>query len=150
MEIGGEADEADRVVQNAAEPLRSGAAAIDGLAVVAPYLDRAASGARLVIGTRSAVFAPIHNLGLVLVWDVGDDSLAEPRAPYPHAREVAMLRAHRLTEYEINFLAEANPGERVTVFGSPLASLRPGDSGYFQGLRTEDDKTLFHARLRAV
>lgn len=63
---------------------------------------------------------------------------------------LAMLRAHRLTEYEINFLAEANPGERVTVFGSPLASLRPGDSGYFQGLRTEDDKTLFHARLRAV
>ncbi len=50
--------------------------------------------ARLVIGTRSAVFAPIADLGLVLVWDDGDDSLAEPRAPYPHAREVAMLRAH--------------------------------------------------------
>ncbi len=52
--------------------------------------------ARLVIGTRSAVFAPIHDLGLVLIWDDGDDSLAEPRAPYPHAREVAMLRAHQL------------------------------------------------------
>ncbi|MBS9532201.1 primosomal protein N' [Mycobacterium sp. M1] len=50
--------------------------------------------ARLVIGTRSAVFAPITDLGLVLVWDDGDDTLAEPRAPYPHAREVAMLRAH--------------------------------------------------------
>ncbi|OBG86995.1 primosome assembly protein PriA [Mycobacterium sp. E802] len=52
--------------------------------------------AQLVIGTRSAVFAPVSNLGLVLVWDDGDDSLAEPRAPYPHAREVAMLRAHQL------------------------------------------------------
>ena len=52
--------------------------------------------ARLVIGTRSAVFAPVHKLGLVLVWDDGDDTLAEPRAPYPHAREVAMLRAHQL------------------------------------------------------
>ena len=51
-------------------------------------------GARLVIGTRSAVFAPLADLGLVMVWDDGDDSLAEPRAPYPHAREVAMLRAH--------------------------------------------------------
>lgn len=51
-------------------------------------------GARLVIGTRSAVFAPLAELGLVMVWDDGDDSLAEPRAPYPHAREVAMLRAH--------------------------------------------------------
>ena len=52
--------------------------------------------ARLVIGTRSAVFAPVADLGLVLVWDDGDDTLAEPRAPYPHAREVAMLRAHQL------------------------------------------------------
>ena len=51
---------------------------------------------RLVIGTRSAVFAPVERLGLVLVWDDGDDALAEPRAPYPHAREVAMLRAHQL------------------------------------------------------
>lgn len=51
-------------------------------------------GARLVIGTRSAVFAPIADLGLVMVFDDGDDSLAEPRSPYPHAREVAMLRAH--------------------------------------------------------
>ncbi|MEW2480385.1 primosomal protein N' [Mycobacterium sp. NPDC049093] len=52
--------------------------------------------AQVVIGTRSAVFAPVANLGLLLVWDDGDDNLAEPRAPYPHAREVAMLRAHQL------------------------------------------------------
>jgi len=52
--------------------------------------------ARVVIGTRSAVFAPVADLGLVMIWDDGDDTLAEPRAPYPHAREVAMLRAHQL------------------------------------------------------
>ncbi|CAN5829487.1 primosomal protein N' [soil metagenome] len=52
--------------------------------------------ARMVIGTRSAVFAPIHDLGLVLLWDDGDDTLSEPRSPYPHAREVGMLRAHQL------------------------------------------------------
>lgn len=51
--------------------------------------------ARVVIGTRSAVFAPVSDLGLVMVWSDADDSLAEPRAPYPHAREVAMLRAHQ-------------------------------------------------------
>lgn len=51
--------------------------------------------ARLVIGTRSAVFAPLSDLGLVMVWSDADDTLAEPRAPYPHAREVAMLRAHQ-------------------------------------------------------
>ena len=54
------------------------------------------NSARLVIGTRSAVFAPVAELGLIMVWDDGDDTLAEPRAPYPHAREVAMLRAHQL------------------------------------------------------
>jgi primosomal protein N' (replication factor Y) len=50
----------------------------------------------LVIGTRSAVFAPVSDLGLIMIWDDGDDTLAEPRAPYPHAREVAMLRAHQM------------------------------------------------------
>ncbi|MET8800797.1 primosomal protein N' [Nocardia sp. NPDC004568] len=50
--------------------------------------------ARVVVGTRSAVFAPAVDLGLVAIWDDGDDTYAEPRAPYPHAREVAMLRAH--------------------------------------------------------
>ncbi|BDT87922.1 hypothetical protein FMUAM8_36860 [Nocardia cyriacigeorgica] len=50
--------------------------------------------ARVVVGTRAAVFAPARDLGLIAIWDDGDDTYAEPRAPYPHAREVAMLRAH--------------------------------------------------------
>jgi primosomal protein N' (replication factor Y) (superfamily II helicase) len=48
----------------------------------------------LVVGTRSAAFAPVPELGLLAVWDDGDDSHAEPRAPYPHVREVLVLRAH--------------------------------------------------------
>ncbi len=48
---------------------------------------------RVVAGTRAAVFAPVVDLGLVAVFDDGDDLLAEPRAPYPHAREVLMLRS---------------------------------------------------------
>jgi primosomal protein N' (replication factor Y) len=60
------------------------------------WLSALRGGARIVIGTRSAAFAPVADLGLVMVWDDGDDTLAEPRAPYPHAREVAMLRAHQL------------------------------------------------------
>ncbi|WP_245717339.1 hypothetical protein [Nocardia jejuensis] len=50
--------------------------------------------AKVVVGTRSAVFAPVRDLGLIAIWDDGDDTYAEPRSPYPHAREVAMLRAH--------------------------------------------------------
>ncbi|MFC4555136.1 primosomal protein N' [Georgenia faecalis] len=51
--------------------------------------------ARVVVGTRSAAFAPVRDLGLVVCWDDGDDALAEPRAPYPHARQVLTLRAER-------------------------------------------------------
>src|SRR5450756_2861087 len=50
---------------------------------------------RIVAGTRAAMFAPVENLGLVVLWDDGDDLHAEPRAPYPNAREVLALRAHR-------------------------------------------------------
>ncbi|WP_026875885.1 primosomal protein N' [Jiangella gansuensis] len=50
---------------------------------------------RAVVGTRSAAFAPVRDLGLVCLWDDGDDLHAEPRAPYPHAREVLLLRAHQ-------------------------------------------------------
>ncbi|MEW1953769.1 primosomal protein N' [Terrabacter sp. NPDC080008] len=48
---------------------------------------------RVVIGTRAAAFAPVHDLGLVAWWDDGDDLLAEPRAPYHHAGVVLGLRA---------------------------------------------------------
>jgi primosomal protein N' (replication factor Y) len=48
---------------------------------------------RIVIGTRAAAFAPVQDLGLVAIWDDGDDLHDEPRAPYPHAREVLLMRA---------------------------------------------------------
>lgn len=57
------------------------------------FLAASRGGVRLVVGTRSAVFAPVRDLGLVAVWDEGSDAFAEPRAPYPHTREVAALRA---------------------------------------------------------
>jgi primosomal protein N' (replication factor Y) len=49
---------------------------------------------RIVVGTRAAAFAPVHDLGLVALWDDGDDLYADPHAPYPHTREVLLLRAH--------------------------------------------------------
>lgn len=48
---------------------------------------------RCVIGTRAAAFAPVADLGLICCWDDGDDSYLEPRAPYPHTREVLAIRA---------------------------------------------------------
>lgn len=48
---------------------------------------------RVVIGTRAAAYAPVADLGLVVVWDDGDDLHAEPRAPYPHVRDVLAVRS---------------------------------------------------------
>ena len=48
---------------------------------------------QIVVGTRSAAFAPVRDLGLVVIWDDGDDLYHEPRAPYPHTREVLLLRS---------------------------------------------------------
>lgn len=49
---------------------------------------------RVVVGTRAAMFAPVADPGLFVVWDDGDDLHAEPRAPYPHVRDVLAQRAH--------------------------------------------------------
>jgi primosomal protein N' (replication factor Y) len=57
------------------------------------YLRALRGEVMVVIGNRAATFAPVAKLGLVAVFDDGDDSLAEQRAPYPHARDVLALRA---------------------------------------------------------
>lgn len=48
---------------------------------------------QVVLGTRPAVWAPVHNPGLVVVVNDGDANLVEQRAPYHHARDVALLRS---------------------------------------------------------
>ncbi|MDQ3157669.1 MAG: primosomal protein N' [Actinomycetota bacterium] len=48
---------------------------------------------KAVVGTRAAAFAPVDSLGLVAIWDDGDDLFAEQRSPYPHAREILLTRA---------------------------------------------------------
>ncbi len=47
---------------------------------------------RVILGTRSAVYAPARRLGLLALWDEGDPLHAEPLAPYAHSRDVALLR----------------------------------------------------------
>ena len=48
---------------------------------------------RIVIGTRSAAYAPVADLGLVCCWDDGDELHVERRAPYQHSRDVLLLRS---------------------------------------------------------
>ncbi len=46
----------------------------------------------IVVGNRSTVYAPAHDVGLVVVWDDGDPLLAEPLSPGVHARDAGLVR----------------------------------------------------------
>jgi primosomal protein N' (replication factor Y) len=64
----------------------------------------------VVVGTRAAMWAPVAKLGLVVIWDDGDDLHAEPRSPYPHAREVLLTRA-QLADCAVLIAGFARTGE---------------------------------------
>ncbi len=66
-----------------------------------------AGGAPVVVGTRSAVFAPLQNLGLILVDEEQEHTYKSENAPRYHAREVALYRGHR--EGALVVLGSATP-----------------------------------------
>lgn len=57
------------------------------------YRRIARGDASIVVGTRSAIFAPLSNIGLIIIDEEHVDSYKEERPPYYHAREVAIMRA---------------------------------------------------------
>jgi primosomal protein N' (replication factor Y) len=51
--------------------------------------------ARVVIGTRSAVFAPVQNLGLIVVDEEHESTYRQQESPYYNARDTAIVRAQK-------------------------------------------------------
>jgi len=114
----------------------------------------------VVAGTRSAAFAPVHRLGLVVIWDDGDDLHAEPRAPYPHARDVLVMRAHRAGAAALigGFAMTAEAAQLVaTGWAKPLAASRQVVRAHAPMVRTagedaelERDQAARTARLPSL
>lgn len=63
--------------------------------------------ARVVVGTRSAVFAPLENLGLVIVDEEQESSYKQEETPRYHGRDVAVVRAKM--ENALALLGSATP-----------------------------------------
>jgi primosomal protein N' (replication factor Y) len=62
---------------------------------------------RIVVGARSAVFAPLENLGAIIVDEEHESSYKQGETPRYHAREVAIVRAK--AERAITVLGSATP-----------------------------------------
>ncbi len=91
----------------------------------------------VIVGNRSAVYAPAERLGLLAVWNDGDPLLGEPLTPYVHARDAALVRHEqqggalvlaghtRSTEVErlveIGWLVEHGPAKRIRLRVIPTA-----------------------------
>ncbi len=88
-------------------------------------------GARVVVGGRSAVLAPVPDLAAVVVLDDGDEALQEERAPTWHARDVgaerAVASARRLT------LVSPVPTLESLKLAEPLAPIAPSPAQAREG-----------------
>ncbi|MEO8042358.1 MAG: primosomal protein N' [Acidobacteriota bacterium] len=80
--------------------------------------------ARVVIGTRSAIFAPLERLGLIIVDEEHDTSYRQNESPFYNARDVAVMRASLVGAVVV--LGTATPS---------LESYHNARSGKYQYLR---------------
>jgi primosomal protein N' (replication factor Y) len=63
--------------------------------------------ATIVVGARSAIFAPVHNLGLIVVDEEHESSFKQDSLPRYHARDVARFRARQ--SHAVLVLGSATP-----------------------------------------
>ena len=60
------------------------------------YLDALSGNVDIIVGTRSAAWVPAPRLGLLCVWDDGDDRLREQRVPRVDALDIGVSRVHTM------------------------------------------------------
>jgi primosomal protein N' (replication factor Y) len=83
----------------------------------------------VVVGTRSAVFAPIADLGLIIVDEEHDGSYKQEESPRYHARDVAIVRAQQ--------------ARALAVLGSATPSME----SYFNAIRGKYARVALERRV---
>lgn len=83
--------------------------------------------ARVVLGTRSAIFAPVNDLGLIIVDEEQDASYRQEESPFYNARDTAIVRAQK--ESAVVVLGTATPS---------LESFHNAQTGKYQYLDLPD------------
>ncbi len=115
---------------------------------------------RVVVGTRAAMFAPVADPGLFVVWDDGDDLHLDPHAPYPHVRDVLMDRAHATKSSllvggfartaEAQLLVESGWAQQVQAGRAELRAAAPRVTPVGEDFDVARDEAARVARLPAV
>ena len=82
--------------------------------------DRARAGACVVVGGRSAVWAPVPDLAAVVVIDEGDEALEDERAPTWNARDVALERAGSVGA-SVRMVTPAPTVDAIVAVGEPTS-----------------------------
>ncbi len=105
--------------------------------------------ASIVVGTRSAVFAPLGSLGLICVEDEEDSSFKEEAEPRYHARDVARMRASQ--DKAVLLLGSAHPSlETVRAAESGGETLHiSGDGAMPPAIQVVDLRRLPHGSVLA-
>jgi primosomal protein N' (replication factor Y) len=95
--------------------------------------------ARVVIGTRSAVFAPVSDLGVIVVDEEHEASYRQQESPYYNGRDTAVMRAHK--ENAVVVLGSATPS---------LESFQNARQGKYRYLRLPNriaNRAMAHAEI---
>ena len=104
----------------------------------------------IVLGNRSAPLTPVHNLGLVALWDDGDESFREPLAPYAHARDVALMR-QQADSATLVLAGHTRSTEAQRLVSVGWAREITGSDGYHPNVVLSDQQTASedarHARI---
>ncbi|MEJ7710740.1 MAG: primosomal protein N' [Pyrinomonadaceae bacterium] len=95
--------------------------------------------ASVVIGTRSAVFAPISNLGVVIIDEEHEASYRQQESPYYHGRDTAVMRA--LKEQAVVILGSATPSLES------FHNTRNGRYRYLSLPKRIQDRPMAHAEM---